>query len=516
MKQKLKIIYLPFLLLFVGLWGGYSLITTLLFSQVELSAEGEQILTLWLPILLTLLGAWFIINPRLKVLKLKERGLISFTLIAWLALFLPLVATQKYIAEVAGKNSELVHLSDVAKEPSSRFYTIENYFVDKQRVGSHINFTTQNNQHTIERFFVMPLFDSPRDTTELRLSAPLAWLGVSYATQMDVELSKEEKDSLYEHFLWSSLADFKSERTEGFRYFERVKRVGERECYREAMESSPLFEGAGEVVLSGAESPFEQRGEGRVLWIGVFTLLGLVGFFVALLFAEVDRKKVKRWRSGNFRSNMGLKAKQIAKALKPQGDLFVTPILLYIHLGLFVAMVVAGVGFVEFSSDGLVEWGANYGPQTRAGEWWRLLTAIFLHSGVVNLLVCGGGLLLVGYFLEGLLGRWRFLIFYLMLGVLSSMASVVWNVEVVAVGDFGAVLGLMVLFLVIHLPSFKDDDSPRELTLLFAFIVVVAMALGLRLGLDNAAHLGGIVSGLLVGLIAYRTTPKLKAQGGEQ
>jgi rhomboid protease GluP len=72
---------------------------------------------------------------------------------------------------------------------------------------------------------------------------------------------------------------------------------------------------------------------------------------------------------------------------KPTKDFFVTPILMNINILIFILMVVTGVNFLIPDSESLLNWGANFRPITLGGQPWRLLTACFLHIGVLHLLM---------------------------------------------------------------------------------------------------------------------------------
>ena len=82
----------------------------------------------------------------------------------------------------------------------------------------------------------------------------------------------------------------------------------------------------------------------------------------------------------------------------------------------------------------LVRWGAQFGPLTTQGQWWRLFTCTFLHIGILHLLCNMVVLWQIGGILERLLGRSAFLVVYLLAGLAGSLASLAWNPDVVAVG----------------------------------------------------------------------------------
>jgi membrane associated rhomboid family serine protease len=170
-------------------------------------------------------------------------------------------------------------------------------------------------------------------------------------------------------------------------------------------------------------------------------------------------------------------------------------------------MMMSGLGFMFFKGQDLLLWGANYRPTTTDGEWWRLLSSTFLHGGFIHLFFNMYGLLFVGLFLEPVLGKTKFLILYLMTGILSSLTSVLWYEATISVGASGAIFGMYGLFLAFMLTRIYHPDFSKSFLLSTVVFVAFNLLMGLTGGIDNAAHIGGLVSGFIVGLIL---TPILK------
>ena len=121
---------------------------------------------------------------------------------------------------------------------------------------------------------------------------------------------------------------------------------------------------------------------------------------------------------------------------------FVTYGLVAINAVVFVWMLVSGVSPLDPEATVLVEWGANFAPLTTAGEWWRLLTATFLHIGVIHILFNMWVLLSAGPFAERLWGNGGFALLYVVSGLAGSLASTAWNPYLVSAGASGAIFGV--------------------------------------------------------------------------
>ncbi|WP_428242513.1 rhomboid family intramembrane serine protease [Gynuella sp.] len=164
-----------------------------------------------------------------------------------------------------------------------------------------------------------------------------------------------------------------------------------------------------------------------------------------------------------------------------------------------------------FSAETLYVWGGNYGPKTINGEWWRLLSNIFLHGGLLHLVFNSIVLANIGVYLEPFLGSVRLLIVYLITGVSASMTSVLLNDPIVSVGASGAIFGLYGFFLaLLTTPLFRPQIRTTFLRNTLGF-VGINIAFGFIVpAVDNAAHLGGLLSGGLLGYLSYPLLRKRK------
>ena len=187
----------------------------------------------------------------------------------------------------------------------------------------------------------------------------------------------------------------------------------------------------------------------------------------------------------------------------------VTPILVNLNLVVFIVMLFAGVSWISPVAEELVKWGANSREFTLAGQGWRLLTACFLHAGIIHLLFNMYALVYIGLLLEPHLGTVRFLIAYLLAGIGGSLASLWWNDYMVAVGASGAIFGLYGVFLALLLSKALDKNIQRAfLTSTLVFVsYMVLNALKKETNIDNAAHFGGFLTGIVFG---FAIIPSLK------
>jgi rhomboid protease GluP len=185
----------------------------------------------------------------------------------------------------------------------------------------------------------------------------------------------------------------------------------------------------------------------------------------------------------------------------------VTPALVAINLCAFAAMTVLGVSALGGRAEEYLRFGANFGPLTTGGEWWRLVTCTFVHFGIIHLafnlwaLWDGGGIT------ERLFGNLRFAAIYFFAGVAGSCASLLWNPQAVSAGASGAIFGVYGALLA-YMTAQRGSIPPKTLNRLrisTSTFVVYSLFYGFaQTGIDNAAHLGGLAGGFAMGLILAR------------
>jgi rhomboid protease GluP len=181
--------------------------------------------------------------------------------------------------------------------------------------------------------------------------------------------------------------------------------------------------------------------------------------------------------------------------------------LLLVNVALFVTMLIAYGRFAPFDAQWLVRWGANFGPVTMDTQWWRLLSAQFLHGDAVHLVANMWVLYNAGRLARQLYGNAAFLAIYLGAGVCGFVFSLAWDPAAVAVGASGAIFGVLAAFIAYMIRQRSQLPGPVLRahwlsTLLFVGLNLISGAM--QPTIDNAAHLGGMLSGFVLGWLLAR------------
>ncbi|MBV9866645.1 MAG: rhomboid family intramembrane serine protease [Abitibacteriaceae bacterium] len=200
----------------------------------------------------------------------------------------------------------------------------------------------------------------------------------------------------------------------------------------------------------------------------------------------------------------------------PQQEREPVPMVVYTLMGINILMfVLTGLlgGLVDTNTATLHRFGMLFAPDVWQGQWWRLLTAMFLHGGLMHIVFNMWALRNLGKELEYIYGPAAFLVLYLGAGWMGSLASLVFAHTIIgSVGASGAIFGLAGAWLAIAMHR-------RAYFQAFGSQVLIIVAINLWFGfsslggvIDNNGHLGGLVGGFLLGLLLPNKLPEFRAQ----
>ena len=199
----------------------------------------------------------------------------------------------------------------------------------------------------------------------------------------------------------------------------------------------------------------------------------------------------------------------------PREGYYITPIILNLNILVWIAMVLSGANWFLPGTEVLIKWGANFRPITLEGEWWRLITNIFLHIGILHLLMNMYALVYIGILLEPRLGRTSFLTAYFLTGVAASTASLYWHSLTVSAGASGAIFGMYGIFLSMLTTNLIEKETRKALLTSIGIFVGYNLLNGVKGGIDNAAHIGGLISGMIIGYVLIPGLKKPEKSNGK-
>lgn len=199
-----------------------------------------------------------------------------------------------------------------------------------------------------------------------------------------------------------------------------------------------------------------------------------------------------------------------------------TPATKFLIAAIFLGLFVEGVTGALTDPERLAHLGAIV-PRwiLHDGEWWRLLSAMFLHgNGTIALTLAHAGMNLwalfqLGTLYELMFGTRRFVTIYFVSGIIASLTSVFFT-DGASVGASGAIFGIVgaFIFSILRSPKWRHEKAARSIVHQLVFWTLLNLAIGAQFEvIDNAAHVGGLVSGLLLGaILPHRVQPPRPAE----
>lgn len=211
-----------------------------------------------------------------------------------------------------------------------------------------------------------------------------------------------------------------------------------------------------------------------------------------------------------YSSGLEEKANELANCIsykenqgQKTGKAIITYILIAVNLMIYALTAYLSGNIVDSDTNVLVFLGAKVNELISGGEYYRLVSCMFLHGGIVHVALNMYSLYALGPFVESLYGKVRYTIIYFLAGIVSSLFSYIFSPHI-SVGASGAIFGLLGAALVF---AVKMRDRIRK-----DFIINILSVIGINLvmgfsipNVDNFGHLGGLVGGILSSFILFRS-----------
>lgn len=506
LKDKLRVIYLPFLWGSIGLLVFYTLLHWLLFIQLELFHPKEEYTNFFFPAILCVL---FLLLYRERIKLFARKDWHDFLMVVCiLALLAPQIVTQSYLTKQQGRLVEIDTPDQIDAEKQVKYYKVHDSHISKSDVGAYLTRTNANRQGSeinITVYLVAP-FLSKRGVDQQH--AHNNWIGVTFKRKFSNRVSDDKED------LKRDIEAFANKAYESYlryrfdtKFLTNLRTDTHYNDFLSAAKQSNRFAGKENIViLKEAEGDYESRTGDSFPWIFYSWLIGSVGWLLIVLFAPVDEGALELFHQPTH-SKEGLKIhfslnREVLSGIR---SCWITSSLVGINLLIFILMLFKGLDFMFPQTDQLLKWGAAYGPFIREGEWWRLFTCIFLHSGVEHLIYNMISLGVIGFVIEREVGSLRFLLVYLLAGVASSYISFLFQGEIVGMGASGAIFGMYGLGGALSLNRYLSNDMRG----VFLLICLPLLAINLLVGsfaadIDMTAHFGGLGAGFVAGFFFRR------------
>jgi rhomboid protease GluP len=168
----------------------------------------------------------------------------------------------------------------------------------------------------------------------------------------------------------------------------------------------------------------------------------------------------------------------------------------------YVAMIAKTGHVTAFTTPELLHWGGDLGVAVFQGQYWRMLTSAFLHAGLMHIAGNMYFLWQLGLLTEQIVGSWKMLVLYLIAALASSALSILIHPYTVSVGASGAIFGLAGALLVFARRKIRFGNNQMLVYKGLLQFVGWNIVLGFVIpAVDNAAHIGGLIAGLVIGMV---------------
>jgi len=517
---KLRLVYLPFLCYGIALIAVYTFLNRLFLVRQDIIHLDESIRIKWLPLALCWLPFFIWYMPRAELLAFKTNARIpvriqitGLVIIASLSMAAPLLLTQQYFTATTERLAVLDGIKDIARHKTAESFTIKNYYIDKEYLRTYLKKETggmSGQRLDLSLFIACPVYDhwQPVDSTRAAANAgnfslyPFAWIGATYNRRIGGRLNASRQQDEIQAFSKASLRDFAQQPATGFSYFDNLPDGKHYAGFKEAVKGADRFAaGMRLLLLQPRRTAFKDTSSMQALRIATSLAIGAAIYLLIISFIPLDNKKVSDWLMAKERRKKQGHA-DWRRLFVPGKAYMATPILLYLNLAVFAAMVATRLGFFEFSGKDLAQWGGNYGPYIAHAQWWRLLTSMFLNEGATHLVFNMYALIFTGIVLESIMGSWRFTACFLVTGIIGGFIIYkMYPTDVVIVSCSGAIFGMYGLLIALLLTGVLPAAFKQGfLTSAFLFICFNLWR-GYSGDIDNVAHVGGLIAGLALGFI---------------
>lgn len=461
----------------------------------------EEYYEYWLPFILPWIPITIWLRPKLRILKFKNpsRDTVGHQAIVWMTMVAMLMTSNHYLTESNAKFASLYTIKDL-NENDTRYISIDRIQLDKTYGSSHTEFSTSGkyNQHlNFDIYFTYPF----------KIDGVLKyWCGKKYHQKISQKLSDYEKNQSFKNFYEISAKSFEAYNFYEPSYFEVLPNSDKKDGFVNAIHKADVYTPDELTVIEPKKGTYTNDNRKTFNWIfGAFGI-GFLVFLIALIFPGYNKTIHQRQLKGIKPKSDDLV--EMIKFLIPRDEHYMTSILININLLVFIIMVISGISIMSPTGAELLEFGGNRRTEVLNGEWWRLLSNIFVHAGILHIGFNIFGFVLGSLFIEPVFGRVKFLFIYIFSGICASLSSIWWHDNTISIGASGAIFGVYGALLGLLLTRAMSKESKKGILFILGIYVGISLISGISGGIDNAAHIGGLLSGAIIGLIIYFINPK--------
>lgn len=447
------------------------------FSLIDIQ---EEIWEFWLPLTLTVVLGYIWLRPKLRILaqrKEKIKGDLNFffQFLALLCIGAPAVIFQMYFSTNTGKLVHIERISDIDTAKVARYYDIKEFLVREQRVRKFVNVRKSgryNKYLNFEAYYVLPIYTSSMRIDDIE---PKYWYAVKFHKRISNRANAQVKSDAYDDFVRASDVRIKRYNFAATDHFERIPTSVEKKRFLEAISLQDRYaKPVDYIVLRPMFEPYAGRNGNKMAW-GLGSLIGGLCLYLVAL----SRPKYNVYEHRRLLQMKPMSAGDLDgffQYFKLRDGYRSTAILLYLFFVYQLGMFLAGFEMPSPTLTELRAAGVLDKASVQRGEWWRLLTCLFIQGSALQLALS-----------------------FLVCGMVAALFSCYWYPQRIVLGASGAIFGLFgvaVSFLLAKGLSTFAEKNVFIFFCLYAFILVLFAIAGFGM---NIMYCFGFGLGLVLG-----------------
>lgn len=464
-KLRLKQVFLPYL--------GLSILSILLFGALRWLLDiyldvlplKEGYWDFGIPLLLSVSVVSIWMWPRYELLTLKwvkrsSSGYFFITMV--LALVIPLVLSQNYLSKAAYEVIEVDSLSDIRYYPKQKYFRVDNFEPLKLESVSYIETQVVSGRYFDSKLHIDYYIATPFT------AADNIWLGTSYHTKYDNRADQSIKDHQYSAFINDSHHQYEAKDLSTISYFEKLKSSNQKSGYLHTVSTANRQSNLPPLILKPETGLLADSLDRDFVWgFGSF-FIGMVLCLLLVLAAEFDnqekkgtQKHIQKQKPVKKRAPVSDVSKSLVVWFRSNKERPVTLVLILTCIAAFILTVFMGMDIIDPLSRQVNSVGGLTMNALQAGKYWRVVTSLFVHVGIMHLVMSLGMLFATGYILEKVLGSLRFSMAFFICGIFANVLGVLYF-DMDMAGVWGATFSLFGI--AIPLVAFKVFNKKyREL-----------------------------------------------------
>lgn len=501
MQHYLKKVYhiLPMFLLAVFLCVSLLGISRyLLVFEFQILDFKDEVWDLYLPMILSVISL-ILMRKRIGVLRHAnpDKDNFIYFVILGIALCGALVSSQFYYKIRFSQNQTIPDVHQISADKNVNRIKINSYFVDEAYLSSQFtrDVTGKYGQDlNFHFYFVAAILKDSLE--EPKNDLPEVWFANHFSKTISNSLSDEKKRIEFNNFREKCYYDLEHFNFYNNAYFIKVPNSDEKEVYERLILNVVDNPQNREVIfLSPSDGKFNDDGASVLKWVFYILGIGILVILFALIFPNYRAQPVKaKDEDDDFSFFLQL--------FIPKKGYLITPVLIDLNILVVIILSLFGVNPFYPKTEDLITFGA-LSSQISNGEYWRFLSSMFLHGGIMHLLMNLMVLGIAGFICENIFGTVKFTIIYFLSGIIAGISSLLWHDgNVILVGASGAIFGLLgsIAMALILRNNFKEN---KVALLIIVIYFVLNIFFGFISNSDNAAHISGFICGMLISLLFY-------------